>query len=74
MTKSIFDGAEIGIPCPACGHKNQKTAGGLRSQNKITCGGCGRDIEIVDKGFRAGLDQADKAIADLKRKLGRAFK
>ncbi len=74
MAKSILDSAEIGVPCPGCGHETKKSVGWLRSHDELVCSGCGETIRLDDEGFRAGLDSADKAMGDFKRNLARLNK
>ena len=71
MAKGVFDKAEVGVACPGCGHESKKQIGWLRTHDEMVCPGCGATVGLDDKDFRAGLDRADKALSDFKRKLKR---
>lgn len=66
-----FDHGEIEIPCPGCGEKTKKTVAWLKANHELTCAGCSARIELQDAGFKRGIEEADKAIDDLARKLKR---
>jgi transcription elongation factor Elf1 len=69
-----LDGAEIGIPCPGCGHNTKKSIGWLKTQNQLTCGGCGKVIELESSNFRQGMREVDasiKKLTDTFKKFGR---
>lgn len=70
----MFDSQEIGIPCPECGHKTSKSVAWIKTHDKMTCGGCGREITIEDKGFSAGLKEFEKGVADIRKSLRRIGK
>lgn len=64
----ILDTATIPIPCSKCGRKTDKTIGWLKSHNKFSCA-CGTEVEVDVSQFRGEIAKADRAAADLKRKL-----
>lgn len=68
----MFENAEIGIPCPKCSHKTNKTVAWIKSHDEMICEGCGSTVQVDSKKFLAGLKEADKAVADL-RKVFKGF-
>lgn len=76
MAKGLFDKHELGIVCPApdCRHENAKSVRWLRDHTQLTCGGCGRVIELKSEQFRAGLNKVDKSVDDLWKTLGKLGK
>ena len=65
----MFEKAEIGVPCPECGHETNKTIAWLKSHNEMTCGGCGKTVAVDSKGLLAGLQKADDALAKFRKSL-----
>lgn len=65
----MFDKAEIGIPCPGCGHKNPKTVAWIKTHDEMVCRGCGESVRIEADELIAGLKKADKAVADFRKSL-----
>lgn len=70
----MFEKAEIGIPCPKCGHKTDKTIAWIKANDEVTCGGCGSTIHLERENLLAGLDKVDKSIAKFRKSLGRLGK
>lgn len=66
---SLFENAEVEIPCPNCGHKTAQKVGWLKHNTQFTCGGCGRAIEVDSRKLHAGLDSAAKSIDEFRRRL-----
>lgn len=71
---SELDKAKLSIPCPGCGHKNEKSIAWIKAHDHFVCGGCGKDVEIDKANLVAGLEKSEKALADFKRTLGRLGK
>lgn len=69
MAEGLFDKREIDVPCPKCGHKNRKALGWLRDHTQIICAGCGVEITLENEKLRSGLDQADKAMEEVRRTI-----
>ena len=68
-----LDEAEIGIDCPNCGHHFEKTVAGIKREGEFACpGGCGA-LFRADQ-FNAGIEQAEKSLAQLRRALGKLGK
>lgn len=53
--------------CPNCAAKMPLKLGELRDGNKVTCPGCGAEIEFKGEGVGAGLDKLDAALERLKK-------
>lgn len=67
--KLNFDSASIELTCPNCGHKFSERLGQLKMEPTLTCAGCGGTIAIDAKNLNAGLEQADKTIADFRKTI-----
>jgi len=65
-----LDSHRIDIPCPSCGKNISETIGQLKADPDLTCT-CGQVIHIEAEKLRAGIEQAEKAVADFERELGR---
>lgn len=65
----MFEKAEIGIPCPKCGHKTEKTVAWIKANDSFTCGGCGSTVTVDTENLLAGLQKAEKSVADFRKKL-----
>ena len=73
----MFDNVEIGIPCPKCGHKTQKTIAWIKANDTFSCDGCAAVIHLEHDELLRGLGEVDKSFDDLKRKireLSKSFK
>jgi ribosomal protein S27E len=71
---SPLDSSAVDVPCPGCGHKNRKTVGWLKTHDQMTCGGCGKVVQLESSGFRKGMREVDaslKKLTDTFKKLGR---
>ncbi len=66
----MFENVELGIPCPGCGHKTPKSIGFIRANSVLVCAGCNEVVTVKGDELIAGLDKADRSIADLRNKLG----
>jgi hypothetical protein len=64
----MFDNQTISIPCPECGHKTRKSIRWIRAHDEFTCQ-CGVVIRLERDKLLAGLEKAEGAIANLKRRL-----
>lgn len=68
---NTLDSHRIELPCPHCGHKLSKTIAQLKAQHEsVTCG-CGMSFHVDKAQFLRDIGKAEKAVADLKRALGR---
>jgi hypothetical protein len=73
----MFDSVEIGIPCPKCGQKTQKTIAWIKANDTFACDGCAAIIRIDRDELLRGLNEIDKSVDDLKRQirnLSKSFK
>ncbi|MER9188634.1 hypothetical protein [Mesorhizobium australicum] len=66
----MFEKAEIGIPCPKCRHKTNKTIAWIKAHHEMVCAGCGSTIGLEKKELISGLDKVDKSVAELRKTLG----
>lgn len=72
--KLDLDRQSIDIPCPHCRGKISETIGKLKTNPKLTCRHCRQSFNVEANQLRAGIQQAEKAFADLQRSLGRLGK
>lgn len=71
MAKTGFDAFEIDVPCPACGHKTKKSLRWLNANREMDCAGCGATVGLDNEELRAGIQRANKALDEFRRKLYR---
>lgn len=69
MAKGVLDDAMIGIPCPECGQKTEKSIGWLKTNKEFACLGCGRAIKIDADAAIREIKEVDKAVNDLLAKI-----
>ena len=69
-----LDSQTLDISCPGCGHKIKESIGRLKTNPKLTCPACSAVIDIDAKQLRAGIEEAQQALADFERKAREAFK
>lgn len=72
--KSLLDDSSIEIPCPHCGAKITERLGKLKTNPKLTCGKCRGIIQISADKLRQEADKVDKAVANLRKSIGRIGK
>ncbi|MGO1163108.1 hypothetical protein [Brucella pseudogrignonensis] len=58
----MFEDQKIGVACPKCGHKAEKTIAWLKTHDKLSCAGCGSDVVIDSEQLFAGIKEAKKAV------------
>ncbi|KQS74200.1 hypothetical protein ASG25_01940 [Rhizobium sp. Leaf384] len=61
----------IDIPCPKCGHETRKSVAWIKANESLICEGCGATIKIEAEQFIAGIDEAEKALAKLRKSFGK---
>jgi DNA-directed RNA polymerase subunit RPC12/RpoP len=66
----MFEKAEIGIPCPKCSHKTNKTIAWIKANDQVACGGCGSTIHLESEKLLSGLKEAEKSMAKLRKTMG----
>lgn len=71
---AVFDDAEIGVPCPGCGHKNPKKISWIKTHTQMVCAGCGETVTIDSTKLQKGLAEVDKSISDLRKKFAKIGK
>lgn len=72
--KSAFDDSTIDVPCPHCGKKLTERVGKLKLSPQLTCRHCNGVFDVKAEQFQAAIKKADQSLADLRRRIGRAFK
>ncbi len=65
----MFEDQKIGVTCPKCGHKTEKTIAWLKTHDKLTCAGCGSDVVIDSERLFAGIKEAEKAVAKFRKSI-----
>ena len=65
----VFDQQTIGVACPACGHTTHKMLAWIKVHSDFACPGCRKIIHLERDTRVRGIRRADKAVADLHRKL-----
>ncbi|WP_367354173.1 hypothetical protein [Agrobacterium pusense] len=70
----MFEKQTLGLPCPKCGHKTEKTVAWIKSHDDFTCGGCGSTVRMEKEELLAGLKKIDDSVAKLRKSLGRIGK
>lgn len=66
----MIKNAEVAITCSNCGEKVKQKVGGLQSNPKLTCPGCGKVIRFEGgESLGKATQQADDALADFKRSI-----
>ncbi len=65
----MFEDQKIGVPCPECGHKTQKTIGWLKTHDKLTCAGCGSNVVIDSEKLFSGIKEAEKTVAKFRKSI-----
>lgn len=71
MGEIVDRSVTLPVPCPACSHENLETLARLETDPQITCNGCGKVIQINASELRTGVNQVEKSLLDLKRKIER---
>ncbi len=66
---SVFDDKTIGIQCPKCGHKHQKTIGWLKANNNLIVCACSVTIRLDKDEFVKSLRELDDAIERIPRNI-----
>ena len=70
----VFEQQEIGIPCPKCGEKTEKSIAWIRSNNNFVCDGCGSAINVEADKLLAGIKKAEQAVTNFRKSLGKLGK
>ncbi|QQF02875.1 hypothetical protein [Sinorhizobium meliloti] len=66
----MLETAEIGVPCPKCGHKTTKTIAWIKAHDDFACSGCGATIAVEANELVAGIQKAEQSLAKLRKSLG----
>lgn len=66
--------AEVGVPCPGCGHQTPQTLAWLEAHDEMACAGCGGVVQLKDAGLREGLQRALGSAEDFGKSLERSRK
>ena len=67
----MLDNSKIQISCPECNTQFQVRLIQVANEETVTCPGCHKQINLVDKDktVRKSLKDTDKAIEDLQKSL-----
>ena len=57
------------FPCPGCGEKLEKSVGWLKTNTRLKCPECERNVWFYNETFLRALDQAERAINDFGRDI-----
>lgn len=74
MTQSIFDSAEISIPCPHCQAQQKHKIGRVRSDASLRCGSCSASFRIDAAEFYQALRMAERDLENLAKALTKSGK
>lgn len=69
MREGFFDGAEMNVPCPNCGHETAQTLGWLKRSPQWLCEGCGLTVQLDASDVARGVQEMEEALAELEREL-----
>lgn len=69
--KSELDSQRIELPCPNCGHKLSERIGKIKTNPTLICNGCGNSFSVDATAFTKEFKKIEKALADLRKTLGR---
>ena len=72
--KRPFDGQEIGIDCPECGHRFSKTIEQIKTSPKHKCHSCGTAIHIDGKDVAKTLRKIGDPAKNLAKEISRINK
>jgi transcription elongation factor Elf1 len=56
----VFEDQKIGVACPVCSHKTEKTTAWLKTNDLLTCGSCGIDFVIYSEKLFSWLKRAQQ--------------
>lgn len=68
--KSAFDGEQLRVPCPQCGHKIRESVQRLRRSPKLYCPSCRSHITVDARQFDTGIRKAEKSLENFAKELG----
>jgi hypothetical protein len=66
MLKNSLDNITIEVICGTCGTGHSKSIGYFRNHSLLTCDGCGSEISVENKQFRASIAEFGRAMARLR--------
>ncbi|MCD0160114.1 hypothetical protein IHN63_02210 [Deinococcus sp. 6YEL10] len=65
----FFDGVQLNVPCPNCGHEVPQTLGWLKRSPEWVCVGCGRTVQLDAEQVARSVKEMEDAVADLQREF-----
>lgn len=65
----MFEEQKVGVACPKCGHKTEKTIAWLKTHDKLICDGCGHNVIIKSEKLFAGIKEAEEAVAKFRKSI-----
>jgi len=66
MPKYALDKMMIEVVCVDCGTGQLKPIGYFHNHSHVTCDGCGSEINVENKAFRASIGEFGRIMARLK--------
>lgn len=64
----LLDNSMVGINCPECGHKTNKSIGWVKNNKGFTCA-CGTNILLEDSAFKTKIDELDRSFTEFQNAL-----
>lgn len=68
----MFETQQVGLPCPKCAHRAEKTIAWIKANDDFLCEACGTHVSMKSEQLLAGIKKAEKGIEKLRKSLCRA--
>jgi len=70
----MFEKQTLGLPCPKCGHKTEKTVAWIKAHDDFTCDGCSSVVRMEKEELFAGIKKVEDQMAKLRKSFKRLGK